>query len=103
MVRYLLFLWLLTVAAASPGENIPKVYTVEIKGMKFVPEVLNVKKGDQVVWVNNDMVTHNVTNENGSWVSPSIPVKKTWKKTIQTNTRYYCSLHPVMKGSIVVK
>jgi plastocyanin len=104
MVKYLVLL-LITFSAHYYGQtkNIPKVHVVEIKDMKFIPEVLEVRKGDQVLWINRDMVIHNVTNKNGGWASPSIPPEKSWKKTVQTTTAYYCSLHPVMTGKVVAK
>lgn len=103
MIRYFALLLFITLGLTDARENIPKVHTVEIKGMKFIPATLEVKKGDQVQWVNNDLVIHNVTKQDGAWASPAIAVKKTWKKTIESDTKYYCSLHPVMKGTVIVK
>ena len=82
----------------------PKVYTVEIKEMKFLPAVIQVKKGDTIVWINRDMVPHNVTEEKQkAWASPLLPVGKSWKMAVQASGAYFCSLHPVMKGRIQVK
>lgn len=82
----------------------PEVHTVEIKGMKFVPAEIVVKNGDVVVWVNNDMVVHTITAETTKvWTSPVIPVGKSWKITVRQNFRYFCSLHPVMKGAVQVR
>ena len=82
----------------------PKVYTVEIKEMKFLPTVIQVKKGDTIVWINRDMVPHNVTEEKQkAWASPLLPVGKSWKMVVQASGAYFCSLHPVMKGRIQVQ
>jgi plastocyanin len=90
--------------SAFTGEVAPKTYTVEIKQMKFQPAELTVHKGDKVVFVNKDMVTHNVTEASGkSWKSPDLPSGKSWSMVATKNAGYYCSLHPVMKGTIVVK
>ncbi len=48
---------------AIPKEKSYEVYTVEIRNMKFVPDSITVNKGDEVVFVNRDMVTHCVTEE----------------------------------------
>ena len=104
MFRMLALLLLLFQLQSVPsGKNIPRVHIVEFKGMRLVPEVLAINKGDTVIWVNKDLVTHNVTEKTGSWASPSILRNKQWKRSIRSTTDYYCSLHPVMKGRIEVK
>lgn len=104
MLRILSFLLLLfTVQFVPSGKNIPRSHTVEIKGMQFVPAVLDVRKGDTVVWVNRDVVLHNVTEKTGSWASSPIRRNTRWEKRILSSADYYCSLHPVMKGRIQVK
>ena len=56
---------------------IPKVHIVEIKQMKFQPAELIVQKGDTVVWINNDIVAHDVTEEpSKAWTSSLMPVGK---------------------------
>ena len=42
------------------SQNSPTTHTVLIKKMKFIPEVLNVKKGDTVVWINKDFSTRRI-------------------------------------------
>jgi plastocyanin len=44
--------------AIAPEKSGAKVDTVEIKDMKFQPAEITVKKGDTIVWINHDMVTH---------------------------------------------
>lgn len=81
----------------------PAVYTVEIKEMRFVPEVLTVNKGDTVIWVNKDMVVHDVTDEAEKAVtsSPIVP-GRSWKMEINYDSNYFCSIHAVMKGKIKI-
>lgn len=102
---YFLFSILFIIACFSTSGNIPpKVHKVEIKGMKFQPTELTVRKGDTVEWINNDMVTHDVTEETKkAWTSKPIPVGKSWKMAVKQSTSYFCSIHPVMKGKIIVK
>lgn len=104
MLRVLAFFMLLFQLQSVPsGKNIPRVHIVEIKGMRLIPEALTVKKGDTVIWINKDMVTHNVTEKTGAWASPPILRNKQWKRKILSDIDYFCSLHPVMKGRIEVK
>jgi plastocyanin len=78
-------------------------HTVEIKQMKFDPAELIVQKGDTVVWINNDMVIHDVTEQYAKeWTSSPIPLKESWQIVITQSSDYYCSLHVVMKGKIIV-
>ncbi len=104
MFRILAFFLLLFQLQSVPsGKNIPRVHIVEFRGMRLVPGVLTVKKGDTVIWINKDLVTHNVTEKTGAWASPPILRNHQWKRRIVSDTDYYCSLHPVMNGRIEVK
>jgi plastocyanin len=97
---FLVFALVLLNSCSSPPEK-PKIYTVEIKDMKFVPEDITVKKGDTIVWVNDDMVTHDVTEETSkAWSSGPLPAGKSWKHVVTDEAGYYCSIHVVMKGKI---
>lgn len=78
-------------------------HTVEIAQMKFIPAQLIVHKGDQVTFINHDMVLHNVTNSTGQAIIDSLQAGVSRTITASETVSYYCSLHPVMKGRIVVK
>jgi len=81
-----------------------QVYTVEIKGMKFVPDTITVKKGDEVVFVNRDMVAHCVTEEKSkAWTSGPLPEDSAYLLVAKESADYFCAIHKVMKGRIVVK
>jgi plastocyanin len=83
---------------------IPKVHTVEIKQMKFQPAELIVQKGDTVVWINNDIVAHDVTEEpDKAWTSSVMPVGESWSLVVTQSADYYCSIHVVMKGKLVIQ
>lgn len=77
--------------------------TVVIQGMKYTPEVIEVNKGDTVVFINRDIVVHDVTEENKVWGSSEIPVGKSWSLAATESVNYFCSIHVVMKGKVVVK
>lgn len=102
---YLLFsIFLLNSCESEAEKHIPRTYTVEIKQMKFQPEVLIVQKGDTVVWINNDIVAHDVTEElNKDWTSSLLPVGQSWSLVVSQSADYYCSIHVVMKGKLVVQ
>jgi plastocyanin len=96
--------FLLNSCETKTEENIPKVHTVEIKQMKFQPAELIVQKGDTVVWINNDIVDHDVTEElSNAWTSSLIPVGKSWSLVVTQSSNYFCSIHVVMKGTLTVQ
>jgi len=82
----------------------PATHTVEIKQMKFIPGTLTVNKEDTVIFINRDILTHDVTEElSRSWSSSPLKANETWVLTATESVNYFCSIHPVMKGNIVVK
>jgi plastocyanin len=90
--------WLLPYAA-------PKTHTVVIEAMQFSPQVLEVKVGDTVVWVNKDAFPHNAVATVPGFQSKEIASDGSWKfKAVKKGTfPYLCTLHPMMKASLVVK
>ncbi len=82
----------------------PSLYIVQIEQMKFFPSSISVNAGDTIMWVNNDMVAHDVTEEkNKSWSSSLLQPGKSWKLVVKESADYYCSIHVVMKGSFGIK
>lgn len=91
------------VSSCASAQADPKTYTVEIKGMKFVPESITVNKGDTIIWINKDIVPHDVTEETSkAWTSSVIPAGESWKMAVEDAADYFCSIHVVMKGKIVL-
>jgi plastocyanin len=77
--------------------------TVTIHQMQFDPAILTINKGDTVVWINKDMVDHNVTEEkNKTFYSDTISIGKSWKHSFDSSANYFCSIHPSMKGKVIV-
>lgn len=77
--------------------------TILIKMMKFIPDTIEVSKGDTLVFVNEDFVAHDVTEKDKAWSSSKIEAGETWMMIAQENVNYFCSIHVVMTGRIVVK
>jgi len=92
-----------TEPASTPAELAHKIYVVEIRQMKFKPEVVTVKKGDKIVFVNHDLVNHDVTEEGKTWSSSTLEPEKDWTLIATASQNYFCSLHVVMKGKIIVE
>jgi len=79
---------------------------IEIKDFAFNPQTITVKSGEKITWINRDEEPHTV-----------VSVEKQFKKSSALDTdqeftviagapgtyTYYCSVHPKMTGTIVVK
>ena len=79
---------------------------VKISNFKFAPATLTVKPGARVTVTNGDSTAHTATADDGQsfdtgtlapGASHAITVTKPGSYT------YHCSIHPFMKGTIVVK
>ena len=81
----------------------PHTHTVTIEGMRFLPETLTVRHGDRIVWVNKDLVPHTVTHK--SFDSHNIAPNASWTHVARKPGQYpyVCTLHPTMKGTLIVQ
>jgi len=95
--------WLLQACAPAPANTKPQLHIVAIKGMQFQPATLQVHTNDTVQFINHDMVAHNATEATSKlWASPVLASDASWKVVIKQSASYYCTIHPVMKGTIEV-
>ncbi len=82
----------------------PEVHTIEIKQMKFNPAEIRVKKGDEVRWINKDITDHDITEQSSkAWASSPLSTGESCSKVATETVDYYCNLHQVMKGKIIVE
>lgn len=91
-----------TVQFGSEAMADPTTHRVEIQRFKFVPEKLDVRPGDTIVWVNLDVVPHTVTARDKSWDSGNMDFEAEWSMTATAamSGSYYCRYHPSMKGAL---
>jgi amicyanin len=99
-----LILWAAAVTmAARAGERpLPQV---KIDNFSFVPETMTVKAGQTVTWVNNDDVPHTVVSTTKTFSSRVLDTddKYTQRFAVPGTYEYYCSVHPHMKGKVIVE
>ena len=80
-----------------------EVHTIEIKQMKFYPDEINAHMGDKIVWINKDIVEHDVTElSTKQWASSKLASGASWSLVVTRSENYYCNLHVVMRGKIIV-
>ena len=88
-----------SVAAAA------RITTVEIVNFAFAPKDLTVTAGTTVTWKNADDSPHRIADINGAYASAALDTEDSFSHTFATPGvyKYFCSIHPYMKGTIVVK
>ncbi|HLI18907.1 MAG TPA: cupredoxin family copper-binding protein [Rhodanobacteraceae bacterium] len=85
---------------AAPG------YQVGIRNFHFMPAKLVVPAGGTVTWINHDEEPHVVTSVGDRFKnSPALDTNDHYSATFaQPGTyTYFCSIHPQMVGTIVVR
>jgi plastocyanin len=83
----------------------PTTYTVTVDATRFQPDVLRIKPGDVVVWVNKDFFPHTATSKAAGFDSGAVATGRSWSHTFEKSGEfpYTCTLHPTMKGTIRVR
>ncbi len=77
-----------------------------MKSLAFTPKAIDAKVGDTVDFTNDDTPPHNVTYVSGPKFASSGTLNPGDKFTIKLTQpgviHYYCTIHPFMKGTILV-
>lgn len=79
---------------------------VAIDNFSFIPQTLTVPVGTTVTWINRDDIPHTVLSiDKATIVSPALDADGKFSYTFTTagTNNYYCSVHPHMKGRIIVE
>jgi amicyanin len=86
---------------AGPGP----VATVGMDHSTFIPSEITVAPGTTVTWVNNEAMPHTVVDANKGFRSKTLAKDATFSFTFTTagDFDYVCSIHPNMKGKVIVK
>jgi|GEM_PF-792440 len=78
---------------------------VTIDNFSFTPRVIMVPVGSTVTWINHDDVPHTVTAADKSYSSKGLDTddRYTHQFTVAGVYSYFCSIHSVMTGTVVVQ
>ena len=78
--------------------------TVTIDNFTFKPEILTIKPGTIVTFINHDDIPHSIVDSGGKFKSKVLDTDESFKMTFEAagNIGYFCGLHPHMTGRIVV-
>ncbi len=96
IVGALIFAW---GEAASAADAV-----VKIANFTFEPQTLTVPVGTTVTFENDDDIPHVVAEKDGKFRSKALDTgdKFTQQFTTAGTIEYYCAIHPMMTGKIVV-
>ena len=101
-----------TVAEAAPPEptgasaaDAKSAYHVDIRNFAFSPPQLSVPAGSRIVWTNRDDEPHVVVSTSGAFkASPALDTNDSFAVVLDKpgTYAYFCGIHPMMVGKIVV-
>ena len=110
-MKQLLGILILAMASAAlvtgtvKAADTPPVVKVDIYNYKFDPETVTVSVGTTIVWTNKDEIPHTVASSDKSFPgSPGLDTGDSYSYTFTKagSYEYYCTLHPFMKGKVIV-
>lgn len=81
----------------------PVKVLISIKDNKFLPQVITAQVGDTVEWTNEDTVSHTVSGGPLNSARLAKGESYSFTPTAAETIDYSCSIHPDMKGQIIVK
>ena len=96
------------------GSDIPKVQTDKVSIVEnswnpeitesYAPLAIEILAGTTVTWTNDDSVVHTVTDTENKFDSGFVQGGSDWKFKFENEGEYgyFCTLHPWMKGTVIV-
>lgn len=90
--------------AAMSGPASAADTLVKIGNFTFAPQTLTVPVGTTVTFENDDDIPHVVAEKDGKFRSKALDTGDTFTQQFTTagTVEYYCAIHPMMTGKIVV-
>ena len=90
-------------SARVPAE--PAQTDVKIDNFTMAPQAITVSVGTSVRWTNADDIPHTVVSEDHTFKSMVMDTGEQFSHTFSSagTYKYFCSIHPKMTGTIVVK
>jgi plastocyanin len=78
---------------------------IKIDNFSFAPQTLEITAGTTVTWTNKDDVPHNVVSTDKIFKSKTMDTDEKFSYTFTKpgTYNYFCSIHPRMTATVVVK
>ena len=77
--------------------------SIAIQNFSFSPAALTVKQGTKVIWTNSDSAPHKIKSDTFNSTDLNQGDKFEFTFNNKGTFSYICSIHPSMKGEIVVE
>lgn len=94
-----------SLAAAAPATAPTENPTVEIQNLSFRPDVIRIRRGQTVTWINRDDFLHTATADDESFDTRLI--REGGRSEVRFEEagtfRYHCVPHPFMKATVIVE
>ena len=96
---------LMAAAASVTKAAAPAATAVEIGNFTFKSPIVTVKAGTTVTWTNGDDIPHTVVSKDGIFKSKVLDTGDKFSFTFAKPGQfgYFCSIHPHMTGTVIVK
>lgn len=100
-----LFLFTAIIFSGCSKDSLPGPNEVWMRSTTFTPNTTTVPVNTTIKWINKEGVTHNVRSNTGLFGSEDMENSETYsfKFTAKGSFGYNCTLHPGMKGTVVVQ
>jgi plastocyanin len=106
-LRAFFFAAAVSVSAASAQQVATAPSQVTIQNFAFSPPTLTIAAGTRVEWVNRDGTPHTVigVGKPAPFKSPALDTGDSFGQVFSTpgTYAYFCGMHPMMVGKIIVK
>ena len=91
-------------AQSAPSSAPASTVIVHIKNYAYAPATVTVRPGAIVRFINDDDDAHTVTSTTKAFDSGGLDTNEKWTHTFAKAGKfpYLCSLHPQMRGTIIV-
>ena len=89
------------IAFAGPALAVDKFVTMYAN--EFRPRTVTINAGDRVTWVNDDDVSHDAVGNGWSTSMLGYYEQDSVRFNRAGTYRYRCSIHPTMRGTVVVR
>lgn len=93
-------------ANTVPSSNENQENNIAINNFAFSPPTITIKKGETIVWKNEDSIVHTVTSDSGNEIeSDNLANGQTYSHTFNSEGTfsYHCNIHKMMKGTVIVE
>jgi plastocyanin len=83
----------------------PQTLNISIDNFTFTPAQLTIPAGSKVIWTNRDDIPHTIVSDTKAFRSKALDTDDHFEHLFETagTYPYFCSIHPHMTGTIIVK